>query len=296
MYQNLAISPIFFDSLTSMNDSGYSSLLAALLTENILCDEDKILLQEYDEKLIQIDSSNQITPLKKAIIQTLTLNGIVRFKKIPQVFKRDELKFKEFDTEQKLLEDDKWKIILSHNVTGELKMKLKLEGDIEIAGAKEYLKPSDDSRIRAEELIKKNPGENFDFINWISKYIKDAKKIIIKDGYICTTKAFSDLISILKMLKSNIPVNIITLSDEVRLKSRDPKNPKDDGIRVNDKLDEIKALFKSIKLLAQVIDDKKQLAERSIDTDLWHINLGHSFGSVIKGVVEREFEINVHRL
>ena len=55
MYQNLTLSPLFFDGLKDINDLSYSKLLVNLLTERILCDEDKVILQEYDKKLSELD-------------------------------------------------------------------------------------------------------------------------------------------------------------------------------------------------------------------------------------------------
>lgn len=296
MYQNLALSPLIFEGLKNLNDRDYSKLLCNLLTERILCDEEKLMLQEYDENLIELDKFGQITPLKKTIIQTLALNGIIKFKKDTQIKKRKEFQYENYESEKKLLKDEKWRIILSHYVPEVLKVKFRIESNIEIAGVAEYTTPTDGSSIRAEEVIRKKPGQKFDFRNWILKYIRDAKEIIIKDGYICTNKAFSDCKFILRNTVREINVTIITLSDEARLKSRDPKNPKEDGVRVNEKLNELKNVFSFTNFSTQIINDKRLLDERSIDTDLWHINLGHSIGSVERDVVEREFEINVHRL
>lgn len=296
MYQNLALSPLFFDSFKILSDKDYSKILGNLLTERILCDEEKLMLEEYDKKLIELDANGQITPLKKAIIQTLTINGIVKFKKITQVGKRRELKYNEYDTEKKLLQDDKWRIILSHNISDELKLKLKAESDIEIAGFNEYSKPSYDSRIRAEEIIKREPGQKFNFRDWILKYIKDAKEITIKDGYIYVNKALSDCKFILRNLKNGIPVNIFTLSDNARLKSINNQNPLSDCINVREILKDLKNKFYLLKFQLKIIDDKKLLTERTVDTDLWHINLGHSIGSVIGEDVQRQFEISVHRI
>ncbi|MGD8305842.1 MAG: hypothetical protein PVF17_04240 [Ignavibacteria bacterium] len=296
MYQNIALSPLFFDGLKDLTDSDYSKLLINLLTEKILCDEEKIMLQEYDKKLIDLDMAGQIGPLKKAIIQTLTFNGIVKFKSNKHLNKRKEFYYKDYESEKKLLTDDEWRVIVSHNISDELKLKLKLESDIEIAGVNEYSKPPNDSRIRAEETIKKEPGQRFNFRNWICKYIKDAQKIIVKDGYICTRSALPDFRFILSNISKNNPIKIFTLSDEARLKSRDPKNPKSDGIEVKKILEELKKKFSFSNFTYKTINDKKLLTERSIDTDLWHINLGHAIGSVKGETVNRQFEISVHRI
>ena len=296
MYQNLALSPLFFEGFKDLTDLDYSILLGDLLTERILCDEEKIMLQEYDEKLIELDEIGKITPLKRAIIQTLTLNGIVKFKKNILINRRKEFQYKNYESEKKLLIDDIWRLILSHNISDELKLKMKLEADIEIVGVKEYSKPLNDSRIRAEETIKKEQGQKFNFKNWILKYIKDAKEIIIKDGYICTNSAIQDFRFILRNIDKRIPVKIFTLSDEARLKSRDPKNPKSDGIEVVIKLKELQSEFSFSNFSYNIINDKSSLTERSIDTDLWHINLGHSIGSVKGEDVQRQFEISVQRI
>jgi hypothetical protein len=296
MYQNLALSPLFFEGFKDLTDLDYSILLGNLLTERILCDEEKIMLQEYDEKLIELDEIGKITPLKKAIIQTLTLNGIIKFKKNTLINRRKEFQYKNYESEKKLLTDDIWRLILSHNISDELKLKMKLEADIEIAGVKEYSKPLNDSRIRAEETIKKEQGQKFNFKNWILKYIKDAKELIIKDGYICTNSAIQDFRFILRNIDKRTPVKIFTLSDVARLKSRDPKNPKSDGIEIVKKLKELQSEFSFSNFSYNIINDKSSLTERSIDTDLWHINLGHSIGSVKGEDVQRQFEMSVQRI
>lgn len=291
MYQHIALSPLFFNGLKNLRDLHYLELLGNLLTERILCDKEKLILQEYDNKLIELDESGQITPLKKAIIQTLTLNGIVKIKNNTSISKRKESQYKDYKSEKKLLRDDEWKIILSHNISNELNLKMKLEADIEIAGVNEYLKPSIDSRIRAEETIEKEPGQKFNFRNWLLKYIKDSKEIIINDGYVCIGNALPDLNFILRHLNKNIPITIVTLSDE----ARNPKYFKSDGIEVVKRLEELRNKFPFKKFSFKTIDKKSSLRDRSIVTDLWNINHGHAFGSVKGEYVEKHFIISVKK-
>ena len=190
------------------------------------------------------------------------------------------MKWQFYEFEKSLACFDDWKIILTNNSDKEVKQQLEKELGIELSDANNYFCPSEKSKLRTIQRIVKNPGDDFDFGQWITKYIKDTKSLILQDGYACAKNEFRDLEHIIAALPNKSIIKIITLSDEARNNSR--KNNSDDGIICEKKLLELKRKFSDITIEWEFKKIKNLLEDRHIETDKFNINLGHSLGSTYK--------------
>ena len=192
-----------------------------------------------------------------------------------------------------------FEIILTNDASPEMKMKLEIEKNIELSDAHDYLNPADKSKIRTYQIINKSPGDEFDFRNWIKKYIKDAKNLIIHDGYAFANNEFGDIKYFLQFLPNNSKIQIITLSDEARNRSR--YGDTIDGIIAEEKLQELINMFPQRKIVCEFRDEKKLIQDRHIKTDRFFINTGHALGSTYKDIItgktmcRKQFTITVSK-
>lgn len=282
MYQNLAISPLFFQ----IHDQVFAEteLLNNLYTETILCDKEKNLLQEYIELF---DIQDSLPQYKQVFINKLTISGRIKFCD-NVVKKRKPSEFVRYETEKVLALNDEWKIILTYKIEDAMKMKFKLERNIEIVGARDYLEPVHDSKIKAPGVIKMKEGDDFDIRQWLLKYIKKSKEILVRDGYVCVNdSSYEDLKWLIKNIDRASSIKVITLSDKARKSDHSEK----DEIKVEDRLKELKSEFSGFTY--ELVDSKRELRDRAIETDNWYINLGHALGSTKNKKVKAAFEITV---
>ena len=288
MHQNIALSPLFFEGLEKISIEKKLLVLSLLQTERFLCDEDNIVISEYNKMFESLNNDSLLAGYLPAFIKRITLGNAVICENA-KLKERTKEELKKYESEKLLALNDDWKVILTKWTDPSIKSRFESENDIQIAGISEYLNPNESSRIRAEERIIKRPGENFNFRQWIHKYVRNAKYLQINDGYICSMRSIKDLIFLLTQIDKNMPVTIITLADSA-LKNQPPVHPDRELLKIKKQLS-----LKNLKF--KLISEKKELMDRSLTTDLWRINLGHSFGSVSESdnVVKRQFEITVKR-
>ena len=274
MYQTIALSPTVLQELSSMNFDQRTKVLYNLITEEILSDADSIILNEY------LECIDKLAGRQKMIMEALLPDLIQRVRRQKDIFvqKRTIDEYSNYETEIKLAENSLWQIIISNKVDKCKKEKLIHNYNIEISDLKNYLKPSYLSRIRSIETIELKPGENFNFRNWIEKYVRDAQTIRIEDGYMCGKYEYEDLYHILSTIDPDIKVEIITFDDNMRNKSR--HNNRNDGIKVKEKLEQLIDTLKLTKTNYLLIKNKKDLKDRCIKTDKFIINHGHALGAV----------------
>lgn len=279
MYQNLVVSPLFLKSFSSLELEKAQSIMASLATETFLCDSTKKLLEEYDKvKELNKDDPQSLLFIEN-FIKILTL-GKAKLLNNLKAQDRKPNDLKNYDIEKKLALLDEWKIILTNISDKEISEKLEKELNIEISDTTNYTSPTEKSRIRAIQRITKFPGDEFHFRNWIAKFLKDTKFLIIHDGYACAKNESRDIEAIIKTLPRNAKVNIITLSDGARNNSRSFES--DDGIIAEEILKELKNKNPSKHIKWELKDDKKLIEDRHLQTDRFFIDMGHALGSTYK--------------
>lgn len=299
MYQNLVISPLFLKSFSSLSSDIGFSIMSYLATEVFLCDTSKKLLEEYDSLKEEYKLDSNALLFIETFINNITV-GKVKFVSNSKFNGRDKLKWNLYEFEKSLACFDEWKIILTNSSDSEIKQHLEKDFGIELSDANNYFCPTEKSRIRTIQRITKNPGDEFNFSEWIKKFIKDSNLLIIHDGYACAKNEFRDLEYMIRIIPNGSLVKVITLSDKARNDSR--RNNSNDKINAKDKLQELKNKYRKKTIEWEFKEDKKLIEDRHIQTDKFIIDLGHCLGSTVidnktgKIICKKQFTIAVSKL
>lgn len=284
MYQNIVLSPKVIGYSKNLKRNDLLELFLLLDKESLILDQNKTLLQEYSGIINELTDSGISYELFKSWLTELVLNGKILLKSVHSSKTRNKKELANLDLEKDLALQDIWKIIITDETSELHKLKFKMENEIEVNDIKSYLSPetASESYVRkSSEVIKKNKDDEFNFREWIRKYLLDAGKIEIRDGYCCQRYELSDLSSILKMINPEIPVTITTL-----------RNPE---INQEEILNGIQKMYNLTNFKFFIKESKKELRDRMLSTDKYTINLGHSLGAVspADNRVKREFLISV---
>ncbi len=298
MYQNLVVSPLFLNSFASLKTDRVYDIMANLATEIFLCDRDKKLLEEYDKVKDKLKHIPQSLLLIESFINNVTL-GKIKIAENITVKNRKNENWGLYESEKSIATLDEWKIILTNGLSPEMKMQLESEASIELSDMNNYLIPSEISRVRTIQRINKLPDDEFDFRNWLKKFLVDTKNLIIHDGYAFAKKELRDVEFIIDTLPKGSAVSIITLTDKARNGSR--YNDSNDGIVAEKELKKLKNKFPQKIIEAEFREEKKLIADRHLKTDRFIIDTGHVLGSTYKDkttgkiLCRKQFTISVSR-
>ena len=113
--------------------------------------------------------------------------------------------------------------------------------------------------------------------------LRNAKDVIIQDGYLVMDQNRKNLFRILKLIQEKVPVTINTLSD----RSRNFHNNRNDNKKVDELIAEIEYRF-PLLIINLVEKQKKELRQRWIKTDVWDIDIGHGLDSYKGGKIARD--------
>jgi hypothetical protein len=291
MYQEIVVSPTVFKNIldSPMDSESLHEILSQLATEEILSDADSVILDEYRDNI----ERDNIELNQRLFLQNMfsTLVQRARRQKDITVQIRKETEYNKYETEIRLAKGSDWKIIICAFVTCKKKEEVYNKYNIEISDLENYVLPKYTSKIRALEKIELRPGDNFDLKLWIEKYLRDAKRLIIKDRYMCSKDGRDNLFNILSCIDSNIEVALVTLSD----KERNRYNKNNDGIIAKIELDKIikELLIKNYKY--KFVENRNSLLDRHLETDKFDIDLGHAIVGVNPktNVVVKQFRMIV---
>ncbi len=298
MFQSLVVSPLFLKSFGTLDADKAYSVMSYLATEIFLCDRNKKLLEEYDKIREDLKNDNNSVLFVENFIKHLTIG---RIKPMNNVLSenRNMDDWNDYEIEKLLAVLDNWKIILTDKSNKDLAVEFKTDLGVELSDIENYISPLDGSVIRSLQRITKQPSEEFNFRDWIKKYIIDSSSLIIHDGYACANREFKDVDFLIKALPANASVQIITLSDSARNDSR--KGSKGDGIIAEEKLSELKSRYRNKNIEWKLRDEKKLIEDRHLETDKFIIDLGHSLGSTYKDkdsgkiLCKKQFTISVSK-
>lgn len=284
MYQNIVLSPKVIEYSKNLKRNDLLALFLLLDKEKLILDQNKTLLQEYSVFVNEMSESGITYELFKSWLSELVLNGKIVLKSSNSYKVRNKKEQSNLDLERELALQDIWKIIITDETNELHKFKFKMENEIDVNGVDNYLaiETDPDSYLRkSSENIQKKVGEDFNFRKWIRKYLLDANKLDIRDGYCCQEYQLPDLYFILSIINPGIPVSITTLT-----------NPE---INQVDILDKLKIKYNLTNYHCNIIESKKEIRDRVLITDRYIINLGHSLGAVnpADNKVKREFVISV---
>jgi hypothetical protein len=288
MFQHLVLSPTILEKILEVSPENRSAFFRSLYTESILSDESRAILKEY---ILAIEAMPEGP---KGYMKYIYPDLLARVQLVPGVASgvRDKSKFSLLETEKKIAETDNWRIVLIDPLQAATKMSMKLSRDIEVLDISEYLHPSPESRVRAVQRFHLRPGEQFDLVNWIKKYISDSKRLLLRDGYFVNKSALRDVRKFLLAVNRDIPIHFETLSDEAR------NNGQPDGVKVGDALRKLISDLNLTNTTISLHSSKKDLRDRVLATDRFHINLGHSLGcaNIETGKIERDAVIEVSEI
>ena len=298
MFQNLVVSPLFLNSFASLKTDKAYYIMANLATEIFLCDRDKKLLEEYDKVKEKLKHIPQSFLFIESFINNVTL-GKIKITENITVKNRKDGNWNLYESEKSITTFDEWKIILTNDSNPEMKMKLESEASIELSDTNNYLIPTEISRVRTIQRINKLPDDEFDFRNWVQKFLIDTRNLIIHDGYAFAKKELRDVEFIIDALPKGSAVSIITLTDKARNGSR--YNDSNDGIVAEEELNKLKNKFPQKIIDAEFREEKKLIEDRHLQTDKFIIDTGHALGSTYKDKVtskilcRKQFTISVSR-
>jgi hypothetical protein len=285
MYQNIVLSPTLLAALPKLPIPDLYRLLSCFATEKILCDAKGHLLAEYLKVEEDLRSNPKQLQLYKAFIELLPSN--VRLMDVAFPGSRLREQWPNLENEFIIAQNDFWKIILAEDYDKKSVVGKGKSGDIEVAGSKEYLRPSISSRIKAEsEYYKLIKGAEFDVKQLLRKYVKGSKTITIADGYIGQPYNYQYLQFLISVIDVESCIVIHALNDNARRNSRhDSKYPISSRTYQDDYLisEKISTLFKTHpkKEHQLVIHVKKsELRDRFIETEQYMINIGHALDAV----------------
>ncbi|MBK6915236.1 MAG: hypothetical protein IPH11_16815 [Ignavibacteriales bacterium] len=299
MYQNLVVSPLFLKCFTPLESDKAFNIMANLITEIFLCDRDKKLLEEYDKLKEKHKHTPQSFLFIESFINNVTL-GKIKIAENITVKNRKDVDWNLYESEKSIVAFDEWKIILTNDSNPEMKMKLESEVSIELSDTNNYLIPAEKSRIRTIQRINKLPDDEFDFKNWLQKFLIDTRNLIIHDGYAFAKREIRDVEFIIDTLPKGSTVSIITLTDKARNGSR--YNDLNDGIVAEEELQKLKNRFPQKIIKAEFREEKKLIEDRHLQTDKFIIDTGHALGSTYKDIptgkilCRKQFTITVSRL
>ena len=135
-----------------------------------------------------------------------------------------------------------------------------------------YVNPSNqDFLIRDGRSFNLKAGSKFPFFDYLRGCIDGAKILIISDPYFVTSKqSILNLKQIIKMTSSQCKVTIRTFGDKERNRHRIKK----DRYKVQDLYNNDLVSLKSEGQIKLIFQKRKNLHDRSIETDKWYIGLG----------------------
>ena len=148
--------------------------------------------------------------------------------------------------------------------------------DIELSDFEHYVQPEKDSRILSvSKRIAIGKGENFDIKNFFKPFLKISKTLKISDGYLFNkNRGWKNLNTILSICPGDMKVTILTLTDRAR-RNKD----EDDGIIAEEKLNELQEKY-NLRFNFILVDSKKELHDRCIETDQFYIDIGRGLDFV----------------
>lgn len=297
MYQEIVLSPLAFQDLEACTNREIYNILAQLETETILIDNNESILFEIDEAIENISNPKFKNMFQMFIADINLIEGGVRTKKTKTVLqkKRSIKEIKKLRTELDLLRDNSTcKILFTNKSLFKEHLSLSSHYGFNIFILESYITTNEIHILRIQnEQIEKTPNNIFDFINWIKKFIIDAKTIEIRDAYLANDFTIKDIIKILKFAMPDTSVRLITYDDKTRKKYYIHSNNELDKIKT--KISKLKEKLPNIRIDYELIKDREKLSERLLLTDRFSINLGHSLGAVKQSdnTVLKQFNINV---
>lgn len=262
MYQTIVLSPTIIKFLEENPvRSEALALLQLIQLDKLVTDTGGVLEKEFFNLIDHSPKAEVLKSLWGEIFFTL------RFYKANVLLAPRQLS--EFDalaSETLLAQATPWQIIVAAMVPKELRSQLFRKYGIEACDVTGYLKPQAHSQIRGSEHYHLQPGEQFNFREWLMKYLGDAKKVEIADRYIFkNTIAKNDLEYILKNLKDNTTVLVVTLEGE--------------GESTQTNLKQLENDFPNLKIQWK-LKNTHDLHDRWVETDKFRIDLGHGLGFV----------------
>ena len=173
----------------------------------------------------------------------------------------------------------------------EKEIKLKFGKSTQAVSTQHYLNPRlKDVIIFDGRKLNFKIGDKFPLFKYLRVLLRNAKDVIIQDGYLVMDQNRKNLFRILKLIQEKVPVTINTLSD----RSRNFHNKRNDNKKVDELIAEIEYRFPSI-ILKLVKKQKRELRQRWIRTDVWDIDIGHGLDSYKDGKIVRDttFAVNL---
>lgn len=261
MYQTIVLSPTALSCLNQgITDPKVLDFLKQVQTESLVIDSKNILGKEYQ---CVIENSRNADLLKVLWADLISRIHFYHHDVGISVRRFEEINNLEIEIE--LANHTIWKIIIAEiNIDKNLDTILR-NHQIEACNVQAYLCPPWTSKVRAEEHYDLLPGSYFNFRQWLTKYLLDAEYLEIADGYIGTKFAFLDLKFILSIIRSSVPVTILTLSDNARHYSRNQSSSPTDDLLIEDLLVELQKEYPKLEWI--LYDKKYNLETRWIKTD-----------------------------
>ena len=251
-----------------------TKFIQRLQEDTLTLDNKRILDNKYEEELFNINNE-LLFDLWTGMIDN-------------QVLTHQRLKVENDDIEQikgelaQKTQDHIW--IHNGDNEREKEIKLKFGRFTQAVGVQHYLNPRlKDVIIFDGRKLNFKIGDKFPLFKYLRVMLRNAKDVIIQDGYLVMDQNRKNLFRILKLIQEKVPVTINTLSD----RSRNFHNNRNDNKKVDELIAEIEYRFPHL-IINLVEKQKKELRQRWIKTDVWDIDIGHGLDSYKGGKIARD--------